>query len=132
MKIVLWSLFALAALLWTGGAALMARLVQWSLQGLGTVDLSALGTATATIAVPPWLSPWTDAGAWAALLQALGSLLAGAAALLPALGGLAGWLVPAVWVAWGLGLLALLGATLAGSWLLRRLFDPVRGGPRAA
>lgn len=132
MKIALWSLFALAALLWTGGAALTAQLVQWSAQGLGSVDLSALGSATTAVALPPWLGPWIDTAAWAALLQTLGALLAGAAALLPALGGLAGWLVPAVWVAWGLGLLALLGATLAGSWLLRRLLDPVRGGPRAA
>lgn len=132
MKIILWGVFALAALLWTGAAALLAELIQWSAQGLAASDGAAIGTAAATMPMPPWLSPWIDIAAWAALQQTVGGALTSASAVLPILGDVAAWLVPAVWVTWGLGLLALLGLTLVGAWLMRRFQNPVRSDPHAA
>jgi len=51
---------------------------------------------------------------------------------LPPLGDVAVWLVAAIWVAWGLGLLVLLGLTLAGAWLLRRFHHTRPSGTHAA
>jgi hypothetical protein len=39
---------------------------------------------------------------------------------LPALGSVLGWLVPAVWVFWGLGLALLLALAAGGHWLIGR------------
>jgi hypothetical protein len=79
--------------------------------------------------VPAWLALWVDPQAvrflqeavlWA--VGALGSLSQG----LPLAGQLVGWLEPLVWLAWGLGMVALLGLTLGAHWWL------ARRGPRLA
>jgi hypothetical protein len=132
MKLILWGTFALLALLWTGGAALLAQLVQWSAQGLAGIDGSAVDIVAATATLPAWLSPWIDATAWAEMQQWATALLASAAALLPSLGQVAGWLVPLVWVVWGLGMALLLGLTLLLALLLRRFQPPPQGGLRTA
>lgn len=132
MKIILWGAFALVALLWTAGAALTAQLVQWSAQGLASVGATSMGAVTGAGAVPTWLGPWIDVATWTALMQSVSDVLAGAAAVMPTVGDVAGWLVPVVWVTWALGLLVLLGLTLAASVLMRRFRYPVRVGPQTA
>jgi hypothetical protein len=126
MKIALWIVFALLALLWTGGAAAVAQLVQWSAQGLAAGGAGSLGTIAAGAAVPSWLAAWIDPAAWNAAVQAISAALSSMAASLPSIGATVGWLVPVVWVIWGLGLVALIGVTLLASWLLGRVG---RGGP---
>jgi hypothetical protein len=130
MKIILWGVFVLVALLWTGGAALLAQLVQWSAQGLADGGGASIGVAASTMAMPSWLSPWIDASVWAAMQQAAASVLASTAGALPAIGDAVAWLVPAVWVIWGLGMLALLGLTIAAMWLMRRFGNAVRIHPQ--
>lgn len=132
MKLILWGSFALLALLWTGGAALLAQLVQWSAQGLAGIDGSAVDIVAAAGTLPAWLSPWIDATAWAGMLQWATALLASAAALMPSLGQVAGWLVPLVWVVWGLGMALLLGLTIVLALVLRRFQPPTQGGLRTA
>lgn len=130
MKLVIWCLFALVALLWTGGAALLAQLIQWSSQGLVAVGGASAGGAGAGLSLPEWLSPWIDPAVWASLQQTLAAVLSGVSAVSPVLGDLAGWLVPLVWVAWGLGLVVLLGLSLAGTWMARRVQGPGHRGPQ--
>lgn len=132
MKLILWGTVALLALLWTGGAALLAQLVQWSAQGLAGIDGSAVDIAAAAATLPAWLSPWIDAAAWAEMQQWLTAVLASASALMPSLGQVAGWLVPVVWVVWALGMLLLLGLAVIAALLLRRWQRPPQGGLRAA
>ena len=132
MKIVLWVSFAVLALLWTGGAALLAQLAQWSAQGLAAGGAASAGAAAAAVAMPAWLSPWLDAAAWAAMQEAVAAALAGLSGALPVLGSVVAWLVPAVWVIWGFGLLALLGLALAGAWALRRFTGTAPRSPQAA
>jgi flagellar biogenesis protein FliO len=62
----------------------------------------------------------------------VGNVLAATSGALPVIGDAMAWLVPAVWVAWGLGLLALIDLTFAGTWLMRRLGSALRTGPQAA
>lgn len=126
MKFALWGGFVLLAVLWTGGAALLAQLVQWSAQGLASGAASDIGNAAAALTMPVWLAPWFDPAAWAALQQSAAAALEGVAALLPGIGGLVSWLSPLIWVFWGLGLVALLALTLVGNWLIQRLGQPQR------
>lgn len=132
MKFALWGGFVLLAALWTGGAALLAQLVQWSAQGLASGAAGDIGSAAAALAMPVWLAPWFDPAAWAALQQSASAALEGLAALLPGIGGLVSWLSPLIWVFWGLGLVLLLALTLAGHWLIKRLGQPPRGSAQGA
>jgi hypothetical protein len=120
MKIALWIVFALLALLWTGGAAVVAQLVHWSAQGLASGSAGSLGAFGAGVPVPAWLGAWIDPAAWTAAQQAVAGALTSLSGSLPAIGAAIGWLVPAVWVGWGLGLVALIVFTLLVSWLLGR------------
>lgn len=129
MKLALWGVFVLMAGLWTGGAALLAQLVQWSAQGLASGAASDIGTAAATLAMPVWLAPWFDPATWAAIQHSVSAALESFAALMPDLGGLVSWLSPLIWVFWGLGLAGLLALTLAGHWLIRRFAQPLRPSP---
>lgn len=121
MKTVIWIVFVGVALLWTGTAALLAELVQWSARGLAAVDGASIGSAAVTAPMPSWLGPWLDPASWSALQQAAAGTLAGVMAALPTVGSAVGWLVPAVWLTWGLGLLTLLGVTALALFMLRRL-----------
>lgn len=104
-KFLLWTVLAVLALIWTGGAALLAQIVQWTAQGIAAPAAGAVGAAAATLGVPGWLAPWVDAAAW---------------------------LAPAVWLAWGLGVLLMLALALAGHWGLGRFGGPRGNRARAA
>ena len=120
MKTVVWGVLVLAALFWTGGAALLAQLVHWSAQSLAAGDGTSIGAMVATASMPQWLGPWIDAASWTAAQEAVGNALAGLSGALPAIGDAVAWLVPAVWVIWGLGLLALIALGLLTTWLVVR------------
>lgn len=132
MKIALWIVFAVLALLWTGGAAAVAQLVQWSAQGLASGSAAPLGTIAADAVMPSWLSAWIDPASWSAAQQAIAGALAALSDSLPAIGTAVGWLVPAVWVAWGLGLVALIGLTVVAYWLIARFARGGGSGPTPA
>jgi K+-transporting ATPase A subunit len=129
MKVALWIAFAVLALLWTGGAAAVAQLVQWSAQGLASGSAAPLGTAGAGVPMPSWLGGWIEPAVWAAAQQAVGGALSSLSDSLPAIGTAIGWLVPAVWVGWGLGFVALIVMTLLASWLLGRFGRGVGASP---
>jgi hypothetical protein len=132
MKIAVWGVFVFVTLLWTGGAALLAQLVQWSAQGLAAGGATSIGAAVATVSVPSWLSPWIDAASWTAAQEAVGTALTSLSAVLPAVGDAVAWLVPAVWLIWGLGLLAIIGLTLLATSLLGRFVRGFGSGPQVA
>lgn len=132
MKIALWIVFAVLALLWTGGAAAISQLVQWSAQGLAAGSGAPLGTIVAGASVPSWLSVWIDSATWSAAQQAVAGALAALSDSLPAIGMAVGWLVPAVWVAWGLGLIALMVLTVLAYGLIVRFGRRGTPGPTSA
>jgi hypothetical protein len=127
MKPILWTVVAIVALLWTGGAALMSQLIDWAAQGLAVPGTESVGAMAHAATLPAWLSPWFDAAAWNAAVQTVAGMISSASNLLPSLGEAMGWLVPAVWVAWGLGLVALIALAGAGHWWMGRMGRLVTG-----
>jgi hypothetical protein len=125
--VVVWALVALVAAPWT----LVCMGLHWLLSG---PDWSVGDTDTwlrwlEQWQIPVWLADWLPMASVTALkawLTALGpwveSLLAQAPALLT-------WLVPLLWIAWGLGLLVLVMLGVAGSVLVVALRQPAPPRP---
>jgi hypothetical protein len=120
MKAIIWSAFLLLAVLWTAGAALFAQLTEWSLGLLASGSATDLVDRVAQIPIPPWLAPWIDLSGWQELVAWFTAVLQSISAMLPAAGQSLGWLVPLVWIIWGIGMLALLVTTLIGARLVGR------------
>lgn len=117
--VLITAVFALLALLWTGGAALTAWLVQWTAQAVASGGALEIGRELGALPVPQWIAVWMDPALVEAARSALLWTLDAASGVLPLAGTAAEWLVPAVWVVWGLGLLVLLVAAGAFHLLLR-------------
>ena len=62
----------------------------------------------------------------------MGSALTSVSGMLPAIGDAVAWLVPAVWVLWGLGLLALIGLAVLATLLLDRFARGFASGRQTA
>lgn len=125
MVALTWAVFAVLALLWTGGAAMAAALAGWTAQAIA--DGTAAGTAReiAALPVPHWMALWMDTAFIEALQSALLWAVEAGRHALPFVGTAAGWLVPVVWIAWAMGLALLLAAALTAHLLVRR-FRPAR------
>lgn len=124
-----WILFALLALLWTGAAWIAAAATQWVAQALASGTATQVARDVAALPLPQWLKSWIDPAWLQALQSALQWAVDGAGSWLPLTATAAGWLVPAIWVGWGLGLAVLLLGAGAAHMLLRRFGG--RGSPRA-
>lgn len=116
-----WVVFALLALLWTGGAALTAWAVEWMAQALADGGAAQAAGELAALPVPPWIAPWADPALVQAVQSALAWSVEAAQGALPLAASAAGWLVPLVWVVWALGLVVLLAAAGGAHLLLRKL-----------
>lgn len=120
MKAVIWILFVLAVLVWTGFAALVAQAISWSSSHLSTGAGGTLEMATSNVVIPVWANPWLAPADWATILMFVQGALDNAAAAIPLLGSVLGWLAPLVWIVWALGLVALFALLIAGILLLKR------------
>lgn len=116
-----WTLFALLALFWTGAAWIISASTQWVAQTLASGTAAQAARDLATLPLPDWLKFWIDPAWLQALESALQWALQGADAGLPFAGAIAGWLVPAIWIAWGMGMVLLVLGAAGAHMLLRRL-----------
>jgi len=130
MKTLVWILFGLLSLLWTGGAWVLARLGGWA-AGLaatgGTVDW--VGKVAES---PPMLmlARCLDAAWYQRVQDAMIALLQGLGEGLPMLGSALTWLAPLTWTIWGLGMLLLLLLAGGAHLLLGRMTSlPMQPSP---
>lgn len=115
-----WMLFALLALFWTAAAWMAAAVAGWTAQALATGTAAQAARDITALPLPKWLASWIDP-AWLQPLQSLAQWAVDAAGTwLPLAGTAAGWLVPAIWIAWGIGLLLLLLTSAVVHYLVRR------------
>ena len=121
MHTVLWVAWVLVAGFWTLGAWVLAELVQWSARAMASGEASRAADAVLQAPLPPWLGVWIDPALLDILRSQLQWLIEAGQALLPTAGAVAGWIVPLVWIGWGLGMLTLLAVGVGAHWLIGRL-----------
>lgn len=124
MKPLIWGVFGLLALCWTGLAAASVEITEWLLGLVASGQVTDAATAAGQWPVPAWLGAWLNPEwvkalqtAWLGLVQWLGQVL-------PSAGGLMNWITPLVWITWALGMLCLLVPALALHWVSGRLKTP--------
>jgi len=117
MKILIWVVFGVLMAVWTGFTAMSAGLVGWLLSAVADGQISGAAQAAGQWPIPAWLAVWVDPGmvenmqaTWLSVVQTLDRWLPSASAL-------TGWVVPLLWVVWGLISLCMLAAAGAGHWL---------------
>lgn len=120
MSLLIWSVFAVLALLWTGGAWASAALVQWSADLMATGQAVELGRAVSSWPVPAWAVWFVDIALVHAMIDGIVWGLEALQAVAPWASTAIGWLVPVVWVLWALGLLLMLALAAGLHWLVRR------------
>ncbi|MDO9025822.1 hypothetical protein [Zwartia sp.] len=121
MKVILWGGVALLALLWTSGAALMAKAVQWSAKRMTAEPTMSLEAVTSGFVTPVWMTAWFDPTAWVGILETMQDMLGSFESVLPTVGMMMAWLIPAIWITWALGMLILVGLMVIGTLTLKRM-----------
>lgn len=120
MKAVVWIVFVLVALLWTGGAVVASALTGWAADAVASGEAAEFGRAVAQWPVPDWMSWWVDPALVQAAQRAVLWLADASRGFLPWAGAALGWMVPVIWVFWALGLLAMLLLAVGLHVLVRR------------
>jgi hypothetical protein len=124
MKIALWIVFALVAALWTGTVLVSVELTGWLATTVASGQAGDVITNIGQWPVPAWLALWIDP-AWIQGLQAAWvQVMSWLGQTGPALGSVVSWLIPLMWVVWGVVLLIMLAATVAGHFLIGKFSRP--------
>lgn len=120
MKIAVWVVCLLLLGFWTGGTLLLTALTEWGARQLASGEAVALGDVLAQWPVPAWVAVWVDATMIEAVQGGVTWALQVLHGALPLVGSAVGWVVPFIWVLWGLGVLFLLGLAFGAQLLLGR------------
>lgn len=120
MKITVWIVTAMLALLWTGGAFIAASLTDWAGRMLATGGGADWARAASEWPVPAGIGLWIDPAAVEAAQAALRWSVEGLGGVLPLAATAVDWLVPLIWVLWAVGLGLLLGLAGVAHWLIGR------------
>lgn len=120
MKIVIWTLTALIATVWTGLVALAVQLTEWAIHGLASGQPGTGWWGQAPWPAPDWLAFWIDPAAVQALKTAWLAAWGWMAHNAPGLAGGLDWLLPLMWVVWGLVLLCVVAVAGLLHWLVVR------------
>ncbi len=119
MKIFVWGTAVLLAILWTAGVAIAVEVVQWSVGAIASGGVAGITETVARIPLPEWIAPVVDLFGGRETLAAAASWLQTVSTMLPSASQSLGWVVPALWVVWGLGLVGLLIVTVVVSRFVR-------------
>ena len=133
VKIILWAAFGVLAVVWTLGALIVVELVQWGAQAIALGAPTEPGRSAGQWPAPAWLALWLDPAAIKAAQEGLLTGLEAFRSALPWVVSAVGWLVPLVWISWGIGVALLLAVTggahwLASRWLAFRDVQALRSG----
>ena len=116
----LWAAFGVQAVLWTLSALIVVELVQWGAQVIASGAATELGRSAAQWPAPAWLALWLDPATLKAAQEGLLTGFETFRSALPWVGSAVGWLVPLVWISWGIGVALLLAITGGAHWLASR------------
>ncbi|PPE69346.1 hypothetical protein IS481_15235 [Caldimonas thermodepolymerans] len=121
MIVALWIVFAVSALLWTGGTVLLSVLTRWLARAVASGEVESFGRSVAQWPVPDWVAAWIDPAVVQAAQRGVLWLAETSRNWLPWAGTALDWLVPLIWVVWALGLLGMLLVAAGVHLLARRL-----------
>lgn len=116
-----WTVFTLLGLAWTGAAWITAAGTEWASRALASGTAAQGARDVAALPLPDWLKTWADTASLEALQSALRWIMEAAGTFLPFAADAAGWLVPAIWIAWAVGMALLLLVAIGAHMLLRHL-----------
>ena len=112
MKLLVWAVFTIGLLLWTGATWGLAEATRWVAGMLASGDAVDWPAAIGVLRWPAWLTQWVDPGLVAMVIGALVAALETLRQVAPWFGSVAGWVVAGLWTVWAVG--ALLWLALAG------------------
>ena len=121
MMPLIWSGFALGALVWTGSAVAVSALLYWGAGLVASGEASQLSQRVTSLPAPAWLTYWVDIETLHAAFDGIAWTLDSAQQTLPWLGKLLTWLLPLTWLLWAAGVGLMLLLALAAQRLLHRL-----------
>lgn len=121
MKLALWAVFALIAVLWSVGISISVELTKWLAASMSRGKPGEWIASGGDWPMPAWLSMWLDPtliesfqGQWVQVLGWLGQTG-------PSLDGVVSWLIPLMWVVWGAVMLIGLILALVGHFLIGKI-----------
>ncbi|QSI76831.1 hypothetical protein [Niveibacterium microcysteis] len=120
MKTVLWSITAVLGLLWSGAVALAHSVAAWAATAAGTADAQTLAAILRDWPLPAWLA-WADPAMLESLRMALSAVGTGLVLSQPWIATAIGWIGPALWLVWALGIALLLALASIAHLLIHRL-----------
>lgn len=120
MKTVLWSITAVLGLLWSGAVALAHSLAAWAATAADTADAQTLAAMLRDWPLPAWLA-WADPAMLESLRMALSAVGTGLVLSQPWIATAIGWIGPALWLVWALGIALLLALASIAHLLIHRL-----------
>ncbi len=127
MKTIIWAIFGLLAIIWTGVIAISLKLAHWLLGGLGDMQVPVPATPPPSAPTPDWVPPWVDPDWLHAAQAGVADAMNHLNHALPMLSGLSGWVTLLAWFAWSVIMTLLLVTALVAHWLAGRDW----GGPKA-
>lgn len=119
MRTIVWSLFAIVALLWTGAAWLSHHVVELSVAWSQAGDAPSAAEMLAHWQIPPWVTQVVGVQQLHHLFDMLASGLQLLQDLSPFFADMLGWLIPVIWFTWFVGMVLLLVPTLVLHAVLR-------------
>lgn len=125
MRTIVWSLFAIVALLWTGAAWLSHHVVELSVAWSQAGDAPSAAEMLARWQIPPWVTQVVGVQQLHHLFDMFASGLQLLQDLSPFFADMLGWLIPVIWFTWFVGVVLLLVPTL----VLHALLKPTRKAP---
>lgn len=120
MMLLIWSGFALGALVWTGSAVAVSALLYWGAGVLASAEAGQLSQMVTSLPVPIWLTYWVDIEAIHAAFDGITWTLDSAQQTLPWLSKLLMWMLPLTWLLWAVGVGLMLLLVFAVQLLLHR------------
>lgn len=120
MKIAVWVIFSIVALLWTAGTFIAVKLTQWGTSLLANGSIDPLSRGTAEWPLPQGLPLWLDPAMIQTLQQFALLSLEVLRDAMPYMSMMMGWLVPMIWAVWAFGLVFLVALAGGAHWLTAR------------
>jgi hypothetical protein len=117
MKLLIWIIAGCIALAWTGTVAVSAAAASWAAAMLESGQAVDWAREAAQWPIPRWVTIWVDPALLRSLQEAAIWSVETLHDALPFAQAALDWLVPAMWVMWGVGMLFVLGLAAGLHWL---------------